>query len=229
MPTTAADVLVRPIMQAATGLPEDAVVNDWAFRLIAGGAPSAGDLAAIAGVVGNFYRAGAAAADRVGNYISDVINRAVTHEIQVFSISAGGSPIYSEAWLGPVAAALGAPLPNEVAGVLSFHGDLTTVVEEAGATRPRARRRGRVYIGPLIQSAITNATPPPLAPAFTLAMRANATVMYDAAEAAGWRWSVWSRADDELYPVVAGWTDNAPDTQRRRGQDATLRNVFTTV
>jgi hypothetical protein len=228
---TSGDHLIRPIMTAYSGLPEDQIVNDFAFRFDAG-SPTSVDILAIMNVVGQFYRAGATAADQVGTYISNFVSRAATHEIAAYKIVAGplGSPVATIPWLGPVTAGATTLLPSEVAGTLSFHGDLTAIPEESGATRPRSRRRGRVYIGPLQPVAVTNSSAPAvLAPAFTAAMRSNATVMYDAAEALGWTWCVWSRADATLYPVVAGWTDNAPDTMRKRGQEATLRTVFTTV
>lgn len=228
MPTTVKDVLVRAVMSNANGLPEDAVINDFAFRWIGTGNPIESDLNEVAGVVSGFYRTGTTSA-AVGWWISETIDRGATHQLEVYSISAGGSPIYTTDWLGPPTVGATDNLPNEVAGVLSFHGDLTGVLEESGATRPRARRRGRVFIGPLIPAAVAISDPNPmLSTTFTATLRSKATAMYDDAETKDWRWCVWSRANDELYPVVGGWTDNAPDTQRRRGPKATGRNVFTT-
>jgi hypothetical protein len=39
--------------------------------------------------------------------------------------------------------------------------------------------------------------------------------------------SIWSRADAATYAVVAGYVDDAWDTQRRRGLSPTLRTSFT--
>lgn len=227
MAYTAGDILVRTVMQPSSGLPEDVVINDWAFRRGAG-APSQAELATLMGIVGDFFRGVNLNLATVGTYISTAITRAATHQIQAYQIQAGplGSPLHEIDWLGPTTEGSSAGLPREVCGVLSFHGNLLGIQEEAGATRPRARRRGRVFIGPLTTQAITQAGAPVLEPTFTSALRTKAIAMADAAAVEGWTWSVWSRANEELYEVVGGWTDNAPDTQRRRGQAPTLRNVY---
>jgi hypothetical protein len=84
-----------------------------------------------------------------------------------------------------------------------------------------------VFIGPLNVLGVNQTTVPYLlSDAVTLAMRASAAAMAAEALAAGWTWSVWSRKDQLLRPVVAGWTDNAPDTQRRRGPVSSSRTVY---
>lgn len=229
MPTSAADVLIRAIMTGDSGLPDDVFVNDFAFRLRAGGTPSAAQLDDLFTAVDIFYNTTTSTALSVSDFIGEAVDRAVTHELQAFSISAGGSPIATDAWLGPAAPpTLNSNMPVEVCGVLSFHADLTGVLEETGATRPRARRRGRIYLGPLTSDAVDiTADNPLLLPTFLTTMRAAANLMGDSADTDGWDWSVWSRADDELYVITGGWTDNAPDIQRRRGAESTARVTFT--
>jgi hypothetical protein len=231
MPYTEGDFLIRTVMSTTSGLPEDKVINDFAVRFD-GGAPTAPELDTVMGIVGDFFRGANLSADTVGTYISDDVSRAATHLVQAYHITAGplGSPAAEIDWLGPTTEAGSQSLPREVCGVLSFHGNLTGIPEEAGATRPKSRRRGRIFVGPLCTNAVSlGDNPPVLAPAFTQALRMHATAMYDALAAELCTWSVWSRANAELYPVVAGWTDNAPDIQRRRGQAPTLRTVFTTA
>lgn len=229
MPTSSADVLVRAIMQGDTGLPADVFVNDFAFRLDAGGSPSSTDLDNVLGAVDNFYNAVTPSGAKVAGVIGEAVDRGATHTLEVYSISAGGSPLRSDPWLGPAApSTANSNLPTEVAAVLSFHGDLTSIAEESGGTRPRARRRGRIYIGPLTTDAVAITDDDPrLVAAWTTVFRQAAIVMHDAAEADGWTWSVWSRAANELYEIVGGWTDNAPDTQRRRGAESTSRITYT--
>lgn len=228
MPYTAGDYLIQTRMSAASLLPQDTIVNDFAFRRAAG-APSDAQLDQLMFYVGEFFRAGEVAADRVGHYISEWISREVTHEIAAYKIQAGnlGSPARTMDWLGPVASGTQTSMPPEVAAVVSFHGNLTGVQEEAGATRPRARRRGRIFVGPLNGLAIDEHLPDArLAAFFTGVLRSQCVDLADNVAALGWSWSVWSRANAELYPVVGGWTDNAPDTQRRRGVQPTARVVF---
>lgn len=223
------DFLIRAVMTAASGLPQDQIVNDFAFHwegLLPSQSP---DWDNVMGHVGDFYRLGALPSNQVGAFIGDQVSRAATHELQIYEIVVGpmGSPLATLPWLGPVSPPVNKNLPTEVAGVLSFHADLTGIVEEIGATRPKARRRGRIYVGPLTEEAIDgNTAAPTLSTPFRTAMAANAVIMADNAAADDWRWSVWSRADVILRPVVGGWTDNAPDTQRRRGQESTSRATF---
>jgi hypothetical protein len=243
----AGDLLVRAVMFAKSGLPADTVVNDFAFAAAA--AQSNAQLSAIGSRVDDFYNGGALALNKVGHYIGEDVDRAATHRLDYYRIAAGpiGSPIFSENWLGPVTPIANSNIPCEVAGVLSMRADYTGVVERGasgsipstdaaidqgapathtGVTRPRARRRGRLFIGPLTTDGIDIQQPqPPLSGAFTAALRAAAVRMKIGNTATG-NWSVWSRRDATLYLIDQGWTDNAPDTQRRRGFKATTRQVW---
>ena len=221
--------LIRAVMEADSGLPEDRFINDFAFYKAVDGVPSAGDYDNLFTAVDEFFNHTETSTFKVAQFISAAVDRAATHELQAYHIAAGplGSPVATSPWLGPSTPLSSTPMPTEVAGVLSFHADLTGVLEESGATRPRARRRGRVYIGPLVISATDGASQPALDTSFLSTLRQAAIFMHDTAETDGWVWAVWSRADATLREVVAGWTDNAPDTQRRRGQASTARVTYT--
>lgn len=227
MPTTGSDILMRAVMSNVTGLVEDEVVNDFAFRWPFGGVPSNANLDLLMAAVSAFYRDVQAGGHYVGEFIASTINRAATHRIEAVRIDLMGSPIRDWDWLGPGPTIYGSnDLPNEVAGVLSFHANLTGLVEEVGDTRPKARRRGRVYIGPLVVPAVTAGPNPKLSDEFRQCLAEAAGSLRDNAGAIGFDWSVWSRAANDLYTVVGGWTDNAPDSQRRRGQAPTARATF---
>lgn len=224
------DTLIRAVMTANSGLPEDVIINDFAFKNLAG-SPTNLELSAMMARVSDFYRrpSDPSLPSKVGSYIGSQVDRSATHELQAFKIQAGplGSPIYTEAWLGPVGSINPDNLPTECAAVLSFHADLTGIVEDAGTTHPRARRRGRVYIGPLNFDAGDFSAPSPfLRGAFTAALRESAVILKDDSATDGAPWCVWSRADQAVRAVHAGWTDNAFDTQRRRGTVATIRSVW---
>lgn len=215
------DVLVRAVMTNVSGLLEDEVVNDFAFHSSL--APDAAAKTAIFTAVSDFYRVVQPIGNSVGMYIGSQINRAATHRLDMYKIQAGplGSPIASIPWLGPptVGAALGTNLPNEVAGVLSFFSEWEGSLEESGTTRPRARRRGRVYIGPLVTGALNPTGNPKLENNFTLTLRQAGVALMDAIDPGGGSgWGVWSRADQVVRKVIGGFTNDAPDTQRRRGQ-----------
>lgn len=121
------------------------------------------------------------------------------------------------------------PLPSEVALCLSFRG-----ANESG-TIP-ARRRGRVFIGPLNVNCveadpITGQARPSLG--IQNSLLAGANRLADSMALVGMIWSVYSpslRAVSESGSALSGttdiehvWIDNAFDTQRRRGQAASAR------
>lgn len=111
-------------------------------------------------------------------------------------------------------------LPGEVAVCLSY-----SAAAESGVSA--ARRRGRIYLGPLCTTASTGTT--------AIAARPLAGMLLDMSKAAaelasgpvGTQWCVWSRVNNAFYPIVQGYLDNAFDTQRRRGVATTTRTGWT--
>lgn len=234
MAYAAGDTLIRAIMQSWTGLPEDKIVHDFAFKLAADPAtdPETYDanLTAAFGFIDDFYRADDGTGHFLGSYISRAVPRTVTHELAAYVIVAGdlGSPVRVDPWLGPVDAPDQYGYPEELSGVLSFKADYGGALEIVGATRPRARHRGRLFFGPLASGAIERGTIPyRLAEvSFLTTLRNCAVRMMDDSTAAGTPWGVWSRKDTVVRPVIGGWTDNAPDIQRRRGVGPTARTAW---
>ena len=107
--------------------------------------------------------------------------------------------------------------------MLSFQGD------RLGGT-PQARRRGRIYLGGLSSLAIsdsTGSTYPMIQASIRTRIAAAATAFRDDATTANLEWVVWSETDSVGVPVTNGWLDNAPDTQRRRSVDSTIRTLWT--
>lgn len=202
------------------------------------------DIAAISELIEDFYtNIGTGQTIAVGTYLGESINRSANAAsidcyatVDLDGSTPMGSPVHSQTWTVPTASA-GDPYPEEVAAVLSYHGDLTDVpVEQANPTpppatiRPQQRRRGRLYIGPLqVAAGATGANQSRPVAAFrtncTVGFRllAQAITAYNPIYSLG----VWSKADADVYPVVAGWMDDAWDTQRRRGVEPTTRTTFT--
>lgn len=222
------DTLAVVRMTASSGLLEDEIVNTFAFRQSI--PPDEDDFHEMTQLIDDFYNTVPAGYSRPAHFISEMVSRSATHHIDYYKIQTGGlgSPIWTDDWLGPASpGSANLNLPSEVAAVLSFHGDLSGVLEEAGATRPKARRRGRIYFGPLTTDAIdTTQDSPLLRDSLLLPLRSNAVQLIDDSLTQSHVWCVWSRANAELYPVVGGWTDNAPDTQRRRGKASLSRVTF---
>lgn len=111
-------------------------------------------------------------------------------------------------------------LPAEVAVCVSFQGTRASGVAQA-------RRRGRVYIGPLgatvnSQGRVNSANVTQLKNAFTTFLNASTV-------AANRDWMVYSRVQpvgQRTTPVIGGWVDNAFDIQRRRGLASSARTLW---
>lgn len=212
-------IRIQVYNKTRSGLPEDYVTNTWYFDGgVVGATPE--DVANDSiGILDDFY---AAVAPKLSSFLLDTWNWTAYN----MADPKPRVPIASGTFAAPVSQVLGQDMPNEAAVCLSFHAQY-----EAG--KPKARRRGRIFLGPLAQSA---------AEAVNGVMRPSAawrTTIATAAEAmrvAGDDdkfWAVYSPSDDltlsledSFNDVVGGWVDNAFDTQRSRGQSATGRTVF---
>lgn len=127
-------------------------------------------------------------------------------------------------------------LPNETAFVVTLEGtgrDTAPVEAPDGSDsgvaldRPKQRRTGRIYLGPLGINASTGGTGVVRPTTAFMTDARLATVQLhtelDAVLVGLLGLGVWSRKDGFVYPLEAVSTDNAFDTQRRRGQAATAR------
>lgn len=152
-----------------------------------------------------------------------------------------GSPIAETSWTLDSAGGTENAFPNEVALVVSLYalGRDSAAVEvqdgsdpDAKPDRPKQRRTGRVYIGPLNLSAgvISTGQSRP-ADAFEdtarLAIINADEWLRTASETgpAGNRIGVWSRKDRVVRGLEAVGSDNAWDTVRRRGIAPTVKQT----
>lgn len=209
---------VQAIVPRDSLVPEDESINTWHFTTVATPALPA-DLDSIAAALTAFYQsidtdlfpAEAASPMRLRMYqLSDPTPRVPVRESTF--------PIIPSANTG---------LPEEVAICLSFQG-------AAISGSSQARRRGRVFIGPLANNTtvleIVGGRVRVAAAARTALTQAGNTLKTTSDAQAGWTWVVVSEAQGPGVfidsPVTNGWCDNAFDTQRRRGPDPSLRTVF---
>lgn len=197
--------LVR--LQMDSGIPENAVVNVWHAETLLvpdGHEDFMADLEA-------FYQA-------IRTQLSEDLALG-GHTITAYDL-ADPMPRAPVATLGFSFSATGsqASVP-ELAICVSFQG-----VRTSGSSQ--ARRRGRVYIGPL-GNCVTSTTDPSVAPGTITAFQTAAAGLLSASKtSATYDWCVYSRTDDAMVPVDNGWIDNAFDIQRRRGLTATTRSTF---
>lgn len=227
-------VLATVTFAHQSGLIEDQVVNNFSFLTVSE-PPSAADMDTISGYLSAFYNAvqptnGSKVANLLGTQLSRAANKAHVRfyniPIGVMDGSAHGSPIHETFFTLDAAQAGESNLPSEVAVCLSYHADLTDYQQELGVTRPAARRRGRIYLGPLNTLART-------VDATTGRVKVSAiaqSTIKDAATAliatGNPNWAIWSRANLLFSEVVGGFVDDAFDTQRRRGEKALARVSF---
>lgn len=140
------------------------------------------------------------------------------HDFKIY-IAGGPKPNYPlyEDTFDLDSAPTGASLPSEVAICLSFQGTRTPGL-------PQARRRGRIYVGPLKSTTNVDGRP---STASISNLLFYAQDLYDdilAITSAG-SWAVWSTTNGAAVAVTNGWVDNAFDTQRSRGLTRTARST----
>jgi hypothetical protein len=212
-----------------SGLPADAVQNSFAWTT--GSVPaSPAEMDEIGNRIDNFYNAAGTAAVSISHYLSSSIDHNNNaHTVDFYDLTGHlngtphGSPIRSQ----PFTLA-GLPdntmMPDEVAICLSYHSAFGTDPEELGATRPKARDRGRLYIGPLALNTVVGDAvnqEPRVVPACAQTIRDAGVALNTSSVLA--TWCLWSRKDAALKPVTNVFVDNAFDIQRRRGNKATTR------
>ena len=189
-------IRAQTILHTTDAVPENYVTNSWAFQLLS----TSGSGALLTPLIKAFY-------DTVRPYLSQNIAQN-GHEIK-YSELPGTPPKdpYDLDIFNLTTAPAGGMLPDEVALALSFEG-----TKAAGL--PQARRRGRIFVGPLNAAAATQNRP---SSAFITAMVTAGTNL---------KANTLGIGAGSFVPTNNGWVDNAFDTQRRRGVLSTSRGVF---
>lgn len=211
------NLIAQAIIPYTSGLPTDVITNTWSFRDFSAN----NDLATAADVLNPFLQ------DFYDHHYSGrpaYIGPANLWKVRWYNRDAPPPRVPYELDLRTTASGIIATkVPSEVSAVLSFQG-----VKLSGA--PQARRRGRIYLGALVDTWLENASataPPMIAAAVAGDIAATADTLRNAVEGAGdYMWTVWSQTNNSYVQVTDGWVDNSPDTQRRRGVDPTSRFLW---
>jgi hypothetical protein len=205
-----------------SNLAEDHVVNT--FHFWKAGAAEVGDPLSAAAAVTDFYNGLGTGANlqnsKIGSYLSAWVQRSAELRVYNMADEKPRVPTIVPITLPAVAGAGG--LPEEVALTVTLKGNPPDT----------ARRRGRIYVGPLITGAMLDATAsiPARPAAIFITDLVKAASRLTTATALALRWSIRSSMPEENYVVInGGYIDNAFDTQRRRGPDPSLRTLFTTL
>jgi hypothetical protein len=211
-----------------SALPEDSVVNTFHFQT--GADPDAAQLLEIqARLLALYNVASAPGTSTIGSSLSRVINPPMA-TLKVYNMAQPQprAPIFT----APLVISSGTSstaLPSEVAVCGSYQ-----AAKVSGLAH--ARRRGRIFFGPLNDASGTlEVAPGTFRPSVNLrnaiagAMKAMAAKNSDPLLV---DWVVFSPTignnPEIVWPkVVSGWVDNAFDTQRRRGERSTARTEWT--
>lgn len=200
------------IVPMTSGNPKDITVNTWHVRSLSGAS------------FDDWYNAWKGALQTLYNTItpqlaSSVDKTKIRMKTYALDDPPPRAPVRDE--LFTITASLGSTeLPHEIAVCCSFQGDPVS-------GQKQARRRGRVYFGPLFAGGTAGSLLSPAAvTAFanamdTFASASGSTTFYD--------WIVLSDTAATEYREVSvtnGWVDNAVDIQRRRGTAPTTRTTW---
>lgn len=240
------DILATVTFAAKSGMPKDAVVNNFAFSMPSGW----NDPNLLTGKLDDLYNdVVVGQQNALSAYLGNsLVRTAGGATVDVYDItghldgSPHGSPIGSAVFT--LGASLGTgDLPREVQLCVTLRGvGWSTALVEVPDTgdpgtapdRPRQRHTGRLFLGPLSAGNAVAA-----ADAVTGDVRPGATFRADVLEAfeafgeaiaatwAGARWGVWSRAMTFIHTIERVEVDDAFDIQRRRGSSPTTRTSQT--
>lgn len=237
---------LQAILEHVNGLARDAVVNT--FHVTVADVDVASDL--LDNVV-NFYALDISGTRSVGDWMAQTHPTVYVKAYEVNDVLVGDKVVSNSG--APLVVSLTndissdvveqTNMPSEVACCLSMRSNVAPSI-------PRARRTGRVYVGPLNRgcqdTAVANSIPRPHA-SFLNDLRSAAARMQDGLLADGGALVVYSRPfpgrdaierpgrttlpalparpNMTTHLVDQVWTDDAFDTQRRRGERATGKTV----
>lgn len=215
---------IMAVFNGGTLLPEDRFVNVFHFSDFSLTDAYAALADGIRDRVGNFYTS-TIGAGSIGELMSPFAQRNFTVVSYNMLIPPGERVPTSEIKTLPPALT-GGGLPEEVAVCCTLE----------GAPPITSRRRGRIYIGPLLNNTavITPATAfiaaRPNISSNNLGNRIQIHAASLATTTVAMRWCIRSTTPTENYvPINSGYVDDAFDTQRRRGPDPSTRAVWTST
>lgn len=198
-----------------SAIPADYVTNTWYFNPMA--PPPITDYDNVRDMLADFYTAvPSGGSGSVSDSMAATLNGPALVKAYDMGDSIPRAPVYESTFA--FTPGTGNSLPSEVAICFSYQAS-----RESGLTQ--ARRRGRLYIGPLNVGA-SDAGGRPQGSLILRLARAGRALHAAAESSTTWNWQVYSVADSTGHDIESGWIDNAFDTQRRRGIAPSSRTIF---
>lgn len=202
-----AAITAQVILKTTDGISANFFTNSLAFDYTNSGA----NLDATTTAIATFY----------SSLVSDVLGvglQTTGHAVKYY-LAGGTKPNYpqrEDSW--DFSTGMTQPaLPREVALVASFQ-----AVRISG--QEQARKRGRIYIGPL-RASINDVGRPSSSARTALANACDAFGTEIAANTDGY-WGVYSTVNGTVSEIADGWVDDTFDTQRRRGLAPSARTTW---
>lgn len=206
-----------------TNIPGDVITNTthWIYQQVA--APTATEFGQLANLLDTFHTQVQTAAWAPPNHLNIAGATVTMYDLQQPTPRV---PVYTQAIpLTPVNAAAATSVPCEVAVVLSLTADPVPGI-------PVARQRGRLYVGGVgaLSAGSTSSFPNIGATARGVLAQACEDLLVNA-QGFDWQWVIYSPTQNailgqETFDITHGFINNEPDTQRRRGIEATARTLW---
>ena len=207
------------VFEAASLLPEDAIVNTWHWHQPEPNLSFPDDIDNVRDMLHDFYFTSPTGG---GNPIVNVCSKRilsgkVTFKFYNMMDAKPRAPFHIEDFTAAAMPTSDA-LPAELSCCLSYQ-----AVKESG--KPQARRRGRIYLPPPAITANSSDGRP--TSSYRGLISDKATELKAASDASlRWEWVVWSVVNQDHSLVDNGWVDDAWDIQRRRGVRARARGAW---
>lgn len=212
---------VQVTIPFAGGLNADVVQNTFHFLWDASGQPGSTAKTALANRVKNLFDNiyTSTSAYPLANYA-----RPLNTRIKMYDLSdpIPRVPIFDDnVPLGSTTQITATVMPPEVALCISVKAAPVSGV-------PLASLRGRFFLGAIsdtMAAGVLNNQSRPIAAFMTRCLNACSTLA-GLSSPGDFIWVVYSKKRGDWHQIVAGWVDNAWDTQRRRGMPASIRDVW---
>jgi hypothetical protein len=222
MTTPSHEILVQAILENDSALPKDRSINTFHFNTHTGAAPTTAALDEIAVAVRDFYEvAHTGSTNSIASLLGAQLSGVMELKMYDLEDAKPRAPIRDSF---PVPFTPGSTaLPSEVAVVGSYQAAKLSGFNQRN-------RRGRIYIGPLSTSTQVSTTGKPVTTANGIVETIASAMTWLAGgtwATLGQTWDVFSQKFNTSAVVTDGWVDNAFDTQRRRGEAATTRRLWT--